>query len=411
MTTDPTGRSFLSYRRSRSSEAELLIAAQHEVGIPTWQDTKDLKEEPTEAKIKEILLAPTTANAVMWLTPEVANSAFINRVEAPCILKRYAQNDGFFVIPVAAGGMNYGDAASVADQYLGITDLRAWNLVRFSANPITMAEAQELAARVLQRRLALIHATLATGDPLEISFNTRQPAMPASGALTIDWSHHFNGRIASQESWQQHLLPALEKIASAITLQAPGHPVVVRGFPSISAATALGSTFLAPRGLSVSWLQYTPGQPAQAWGIEIGQTQIDTETELVEADVTADDLAVLVSVSSNVEPAFSRCRHNLPSFRAILHIRTTDGSKYPLGNPGHASKVAHKVAQAIRSARNEVQPRGKVHLFMAVPVGLAMMLGQLLNTFGPVQLYEHDPADAIGFYRPSVLIRPSIPFG
>lgn len=38
--TDPTGRSFLSYRRGRKDEAALLIAAQHDHGIPTWQDTR-----------------------------------------------------------------------------------------------------------------------------------------------------------------------------------------------------------------------------------------------------------------------------------------------------------------------------------------------------------------------------------
>lgn len=40
--TDPTGRSFLSYRRTRLNEARLLIEAQHDVGIPTWQDLTDL---------------------------------------------------------------------------------------------------------------------------------------------------------------------------------------------------------------------------------------------------------------------------------------------------------------------------------------------------------------------------------
>ena len=42
--TDPTGRSFLSYSRKRLHEARLLLAAQHELGIPTWQDIADLDE-------------------------------------------------------------------------------------------------------------------------------------------------------------------------------------------------------------------------------------------------------------------------------------------------------------------------------------------------------------------------------
>jgi hypothetical protein len=43
---------------------------------------------------------------------------------------------------------------------------------------------------------------------------------------------------------------------------------------------------------------------------------------------------------------------------------------------------------------------------MAVLVGLAMMIDQLLNTFGPVQTYEHIPTDAVGIYRSAALLNP-----
>jgi hypothetical protein len=35
---DSTGRSFLSYRRVRSSETALLIAARRDCGIPMWME-------------------------------------------------------------------------------------------------------------------------------------------------------------------------------------------------------------------------------------------------------------------------------------------------------------------------------------------------------------------------------------
>ncbi len=47
--TDATGRSFLSYRRTRLTEARLLVEAQHDLGIPTWQDLSELDEGHTEA--------------------------------------------------------------------------------------------------------------------------------------------------------------------------------------------------------------------------------------------------------------------------------------------------------------------------------------------------------------------------
>ena len=40
----------------------------------------------------------------------------------------------------------------------------------------------------------------------------------------------------------------------------------------------------------------------------------------------------------------------------------------------------------------------------SVPVGLAMLIGQLLNTLGPVQTYEHIQVDAIGVYEPAAVL-------
>jgi hypothetical protein len=48
-----------------------------------------------------------------------------------------------------------------------------------------------------------------------------------------------------------------------------------------------------------------------------------------------------------------------------------------------------------------------VHVFLSVPAGLAVMIGQMLNTFGPVQTYEHVPRDAVRVYEPAALLQPS----
>src|SRR5690606_9482259 len=110
--TDATGRSFLSYRRSRSGDATLLVAAQHERGIPTWQDVKNLAAAPTEDEIRRVLADPRTANGVLLITPEVEHSPIIRKVEVPGLLKRATTEDGFFLVPLAAGGLDYGAAAA-----------------------------------------------------------------------------------------------------------------------------------------------------------------------------------------------------------------------------------------------------------------------------------------------------------
>src|SRR5688500_1050143 len=98
--TDATGKSFLSYRRSRADEAALQITAQHDHGIPTWQDISDLAETPTGDELRRVLADRFTASAVLWITPDVKDSHVIRKIEVPCILKRVGDEDGFFLIPV-----------------------------------------------------------------------------------------------------------------------------------------------------------------------------------------------------------------------------------------------------------------------------------------------------------------------
>jgi hypothetical protein len=154
--TDATGKSFLSYRRSRSSEASLLIAAQHDHGIPTWQDQRDLLETPTGDELRRILADRFTANALLWITPDVESSDVIRKIEVPGILKRVRTEDGFFLIPVCAGGIDYQRAGEVVDQHLSTDNLSDWNLRKVKVDPIDAEDAAKVARHVLKRRVEAV---------------------------------------------------------------------------------------------------------------------------------------------------------------------------------------------------------------------------------------------------------------
>jgi len=90
-------------------------------------------------------------------------------------------------------------------------------------------------------------------------------------------------------------------------------------------------------------------------------------------------------------------------------VVVTKAGNYPhdIETPGHAVDIVGVVSEALRRARDTLQPRGTVHLFLAVPAGLAVMIGQSLNTFGPIQTYEHVGTEAVGVYQPAALLAPS----
>jgi hypothetical protein len=406
--TNATGRSFLSYRRSRIAEARLLIEAQHDVGVPTWQDIADLAEEHTDSKLREVLEDPTIANAVAWLTPDVAASPTITKTELPGIVRRIDRKDGFFLIPVAAGGLGYGDVSGVVGTYLGTHDLGQWNVHKAKADPIDEDEAVIVAGHVLKRRMESVNAQLPAGQPIRLGLYTRKrPPNEAGVALALDWTHRFDGREARPGAWERRLLPALETVARACERWAPGRRVVAGGLCALPAAVALGTTFLATRGLEIDWAQVHPKRGIQHWSLRAEREGSGFVGTVQSATVAADDLAVLVSVASDVRPAFGASRPDLPEFRGLVLVERPGAYPHDLETPGRALDVARLVVETLKKARDELQPRGRVHLFLSVPAGLAMMIGQLLNTVGPVQTYEHLALGVVGVYRPAAALTPS----
>ena len=407
--TDPTGRSFLSYRRSRSEECARLIASQHERGIPTWRDVDDLNTEPTETELRKVLRDDGIANVVLWISPETAGSLMIRNVEAPIAFERHGREDGFFVVPVAAGGLGYQDAAEAIRNSVSLSNVANWNTIKLEADPATDVDIASVANQVLKQRLQAIDAQLQPGEPLRISFNTRRAVGPQPGsALVIDWSHRFGGdynREASAADWQRKLLPALTDVKVAVEQVLPHRQILVSGFAALPASTALGFEFMATSGIDTAWEQKMPEGNLQTWSLKCGREDAGFSAKTRDGELGSGDLAVLVSVNNDVAQAVASSEGEIGPFRAYVHLNRHDSRQGAvLETPGQAVDLARKTIEAARRARGEYAIGGRVHLFMAVPAGLAMLVGQLLNTLGPVQTYEHVQSNPIGIYRSAALL-------
>ena len=403
--TNPTGRSFLSYRRSRASEAAQLIAGQKERGIPTWQDIENLNSEPAEEEIRNILASDEIANVVLWVTPDAGKSTMITTVEVPGAVDRHRRGDEFFILIAAAGGLTYQDINSLVGSHIGVTDLGNWNIARVESDPANEADIRRLCNRILNQRLEIIQKCMPVDDPLRLNINTRESTgHPPEVALNIDWTHRFAGqqrRLASAEDWQMRLLPALADVVSSIQQNVHGRKIIASGLISLPAATALGFNFMATKGIDMAWEQFLPGGSNQIWSLGADQTDTGYLVTDTPGQTDAEDLAVMVSLNADVESAVAASRESTGAFRAYIHVRSPELPGF-LNSAGDALDVARRTINAARAARRKYQTRGRVHLFMAVPAGLAMLIGQLLNTLGPVQTYEHMPVDSIGRYERAV---------
>ncbi|MEP7368761.1 MAG: SAVED domain-containing protein [Dermatophilaceae bacterium] len=405
-TTNPFGYCFVSYRRTRLAEVGALVRALHELGVPTWQDLHDLDEQPLEATLRTVLADPNIASGVLWITPEVAHSAIITDIEVPGLASRATADATFALVPVAAGGLDYGTAAEAARSSIALVDLRTWNIGKVGGDPATDDDIAGVAQRVLRRRVRAIHSHLPDGDPFVVDVFTRTPAVHHhDAALTIDFTHLFDGRTAKTGTWDTvtaSLRTTLQRVAS----DAPGRSVHLRGLVGLPTAVALGATVSSPSRADAAWLQHTPGRPDSPYTLNAAPVPSSFTVDLVDGNPGAADLAVLVSVSENTVPAF-QATHGLGPFRGIVHASAPGGYPHPFDSPGQAVHVAHEVVRAIRLARSRYGTLGAVHLFVAGPAGLAFLIGQLLNTLGLVTTYEHVSASGVGAYARAAVLDPS----
>lgn len=410
--TDPTGLCFLSYRRTRADEARILVAALHERGVPTWQDISDLPTTPTEDELRRVLADTGTASAILFVTPEVEHSTIIQQIEAPAILDRLRKDDPFFAVPVAAGGLNYNDVPRVLGPHVGLAHLSGWNLHRVSTDPMDTAAAATIADTVLQQRLAAVHKVLPPDAALQVTVSTRAPLPKTAGsALSIDLTHLFTGRFAPSLAWSDAILPGLASIVRAIRLNSPNRHVQVTGQVAIPAAVALGAALLSVSGVRASWVQdqRSFGNPAELWDLDRDREASGFDTDIKAQCPGASDVALLLSVAADVKPDFATAAATLPPLRAVVSVSPAIGppGSRTILTAGQALDVAQLTIDALRRTRARYQCLGAVHLFMAVPVGLAFVIGQLLNTLAAVHTYEHVPGHPIS-YELAAVLEPSI---
>ena len=148
-----------------------------------------------------------------------------------------------------------------------------------------------------------------------------------------------------------------------------------------------------------------PDGSVQVWSRMANREDSGFADAMSAGAVDATDLAVLVSVNSDVSSAVATSAAATGPFRAYVHVKRADSAQGALlQSPGQALDVAERTVAAVRNARHEYGISGRIHLFAAIPAGLSMLIGQMLNTLGPVQIYEHIQSDATGRYKPAVLL-------
>lgn len=403
--TDPSGKVFLSYSHEQQEIADLLEDALREHGIPVWRDKSDIPSTPLESGIEHVVEdTDQIAGGILLVSEAVADSEVILEVELPRFRDRWDADDTFFVVIVRCPDIGVGQAKSILGESSAVHDFSVWYMEQLAAT--THQAATQVADFVLKQRINRLDSSLTDDQSIECSLDTyEEPAYDPRPAIAIDWSTHFEPGPPSHQVWNQRLLPTLSRVTKRLSREAPGRTLQFHGRAHLPAAFALGRSLQETRGIPTSWMQADHAGITQSWSLNNDREDSGLKTKLTKRTVSSCDLAVLISVSDEVQPQVGNSKPDLPEFNGILELTAEDVPGVRFG-PEQAYHAATVFRDEVRGAVNELSNTSRIHLFMAGPVGLAFLFGQLSNALPPIQTYLYE--ENKGAYQQAALVNNSI---
>ena len=211
---------------------------------------------------------------------------------------------------------------------------------------------------------------------------------PDSASVALDWTDLFDGpeprdrrRINDPAAWSERMRPDLADSASRIRRMGY-RSVLIRGDMRLPSWFAAGVAFAD----TASW-QVSRRQGSEIW--DSGASAVSVRPKKRRTRIgQGDDLAVGLSIARNVAPAVRRyIKEERLSVETYIDFAPADGpSGQAIPDAATARGWAVAVRDAVQQASEEDAGR-TVHLFMAVPAGVALLLGHLWNHVPPTQVY------------------------
>ena len=409
--TDPSGGVFISYRRSPArpagnDEAALVRDALRHAGIPTWRDLEDLSYEPTEDALVAAIEDQSLSGAILLVTPEVASSSMVRAVEAVRIFRRYRARGGFWILPVLVG-LDYDEADGILGSPAGFQDVGYWNMKRFGDETLSPADAWDIARAAVTLRLAAIREKDPNG-PLSIGVYGRRPPGAPLG-LTHDFSGAFNGRKVADGAYAG-FEKALAAGAGSVLATFPSPRLVGEGMAPLPLGALVGAVYSPRAGFELEWSQFVEGRDQQRWSFDLPPAGIALDARVSTGEPSSEDLVLAVGLSADIEQATVEALRSIGvACRAYVHCAPKSGSYTPgrVLVPEDGVGFVLAAIDKVRNVREDLaMARANLHLFLACPLAMAVLIGQKLNTFSACNLYEHDP-DARPSYKRVHTFRPS----
>ena len=206
----------------------------------------------------------------------------------------------------------------------------------------------------------------------------------------LDWSKYFerkSRRIATPEIWKKELLPELSELQKRVRGSGTVRLIKLDGSVCLSAGLALGWSFPEVAEYTIE-LQPRLGQKIEPWRTDVTSQKV-FNLNAIDKKMHADGngLAVKFNIVADVTTDLDKYISTSGSlFKASLQLTPENGVGEIITKES-AVGYARSAKKLIREAVTKYDI-DKIHLFFAGPLGVAIFVGQLLNSMPQVQCYE-----------------------
>ncbi|WP_412026484.1 SAVED domain-containing protein [Deinococcus yunweiensis] len=212
----------------------------------------------------------------------------------------------------------------------------------------------------------------------------------------IDWREHFDREtrlVPPVETWTQVLQPELAELQRRFRASGTNRHVTIRGQAPLSVGLAVGAAFSAVKGYRL-----TIEQRGALWASDAAPSaaRVVAPAGLELPGGGGQGLCVELSGIRAVRRKVEEyAQASGAHFAARLALRME--GELSAWTAADAVAVAESVRRHLIAAHDE-HGFDEVHLFFALPLGAAVLLGHRLNSVGVVQAYEEQ---FVGGYAPS----------
>lgn len=212
----------------------------------------------------------------------------------------------------------------------------------------------------------------------------------------LNWRNHFDRetrRVPSTFTWTKELLPELNEIQQRFRDAGTNRHVHIRGNAPLSVGLAVGAAFAAVKGYRLSIDQHS-----DVWHSDESPSavRVDSPNGIEILDHSSETLCVEISGVRGVRRKVKEFEEATQTrFSARLQLQVDpELSRWTAAD---AVAIARALRRHIINAHDQHGFK-EIHLFFALPLGAAILLGHSLNSVGIVQTYEEQ---IVGGYAPS----------